>query len=149
MYIILHISDSDKHFSSAIEEYMKRLWKSVILDVIKPFKDDNKELVIKKETQKLIERIKDKYANWQKVLLIKEGKQMQTEEILAKFRWQDTVFVIWWPYGIDDQIFLSNFPESVFLSFGKMTMPHWLAKLVLLEQIYRIWTIETGKSYHY
>ncbi|MBP7062355.1 23S rRNA (pseudouridine(1915)-N(3))-methyltransferase RlmH [Patescibacteria group bacterium] len=35
------------------------------------------------------------------------------------------------------------------ISFGKITMPHGLAKLVLLEQIYRIETIQSGKKYHY
>ncbi|HBB04224.1 TPA: hypothetical protein DCZ39_05025 [Patescibacteria group bacterium] len=35
------------------------------------------------------------------------------------------------------------------ISFGAITLPHGLAKVTLLEQIYRIGTIEQGKSYHY
>ena len=54
MHVILNISDSDKHFSSAIEEYQKRLWKDVVFDTLKPFKDDNHQLVIQKETESVI-----------------------------------------------------------------------------------------------
>ncbi|GHW02886.1 ribosomal RNA large subunit methyltransferase H [candidate division SR1 bacterium] len=149
MFTILHISDGDKHFDSAITEYTKRLGKSVILDALKPFKDSNRNLVIKKETEKLIERIKDKYANFQKVLLIKEGKDFTTEEFGEMIHGKDSIFVIGGPYGVDDQLFISAFPETKKISFGKITLPHGLAKLVLLEQIYRCGTIESGKTYHY
>jgi 23S rRNA (pseudouridine1915-N3)-methyltransferase len=50
---------------------------------------------------------------------------------------------------VDRQLFLSRFPEAKEVSFGAITLPHGLAKLVLIEQLYRIGTIEAGKSYHY
>ena len=64
MHVILNISDSDKHFSSAIEEYQKRLWKDVVFDTLKPFKDDNHQLVIQKETESVIKTIEKKYQNY-------------------------------------------------------------------------------------
>ena len=72
MHIILNISDSDKHFSSAIEEYQKRLGKDVNFDTLKPFKDDNHNLVIQKETESVIKTIEKKYMNYKKILLAKE-----------------------------------------------------------------------------
>ena len=41
MFCILSISDSDKHFASAIAEYQKRLWKQIKIEDLKPVKDDN------------------------------------------------------------------------------------------------------------
>jgi len=53
MFVILSISDSDKHFLVPIQEYEKRLGKSLVIDNLKPFKDDNVQLVIEKETESL------------------------------------------------------------------------------------------------
>lgn len=147
--IIVHISDSDKHFASAIAEYEKRLWKSVKFDAIKPFKSDNREFVIKKETEKLIARLHEKYHHLQKILLIKEGKSLSTEQLAQLVNRQDSVFIIGGPYGVDRQLFLSAFPELQEVSFWAITLPHGLAKLVLIEQLYRISTLKTGKTYHY
>ena len=149
MFVILHISDSDKHFSSAIQEYEKRLGKQLHLDPLKPFKDSNKELVIHKETEEILQTLKKKYAHFQKILMIKEGTQRTTEELHQKIIHQDTVFIIGWPYGVDEKSLKAWFPDLKELSFGRITLPHGLAKLVLIEQLYRCTTIEQGKSYHY
>ena len=66
MFTILCIADSDKHFSSAIEEYCKRLGKDLKIENLKPFKDDNHHLVIQKETKSLIEVLSKKYSSAQK-----------------------------------------------------------------------------------
>jgi 23S rRNA (pseudouridine1915-N3)-methyltransferase len=88
-----------------------------------------------------------KYPDRNKILLSKSGEQYSTEE-LGKFLWYEkTVFIIWWPYGLDEDSLLKIGVKRI--SFGKITLPHWLAKLTLLEQIYRIETIESGKKYHY
>jgi 23S rRNA pseudoU1915 N3-methylase RlmH len=94
MFVILHISDSDKHFTTAIGEYTKRLGKQLFFELLKPFKDTNHELVIKKETDNLIATIQKKYAHFQKILLIKEGNMLTTEALHQLIQRQDTVFVI-------------------------------------------------------
>ena len=149
MFIILNISDSDKHFSSAISEYEKRLWKEVSFDTLKPFKDDNHELVIKKETESIIKTIEKKYQNYNKLLLAKEWKLLSTEELWKLIQNKDTVFIIWWPYWVDRNEIKSRFFDLKEISFGAITLPHWLAKLVLIEQLYRCKTIEMWKKYHY
>lgn len=146
-YIILNISDSYKHWSKAIDEYTKRLGKDVVIENIKPVKNWTNEQIIQKETDIILENLEKKYQDRNKVLLIKSWEQYSTEEF-GKFLWyKKTVFIIWWPYGLDEDRITKEWVKKV--SFGKITLPHWLAKLTLLEQIYRIWTIESGKKYHY
>lgn len=149
-YTILHISDSDKHWAQAINEYIKRLWKSISIDTVKPVKNGSQSQIIQKETDLILGKLDKKYKKWNKVLLSKSGKQYSTED-LWKFLWElkngKTVFLIWWPYGFDENKLLEIWVKSI--SFGGITLPHWLAKLTLLEQIYRIGTIESGKKYHY
>ncbi len=149
-YTILHVSDSDKHRSEAINEYIKRLWKSMSIDTVKPVKNWTQIQIIQKETENILEKLEKKYKNWNKVLLSKSGTQHSTED-LWHFLWGlwngKTVFIIWWPYGFDEDKVLNIWAKRI--SFGWITLPHWLAKLTLLEQIYRIWTIESGKKYHY
>ena len=149
MHVILNISDSDKHFSSAIEEYQKRLWKDVTFETLKPFKDDNHQLVIQKETESVIKTIEKKYMNYKKILLAKEWKLLTTEELWKEINWEICVFIIWWPYGLNREKLKSKFSDLKEISFGAITMPHWLAKLVLIEQLYRCKTIQIWKSYHY
>lgn len=149
MYIILNISDSDKHFSTAIDEYKKRLWKDVVFDTLKPFKDDNRQLVILKETESIIKTIEKKYKNYKKILLAKEGKLLTTEELWKEIDWGNCIFIIWWPYWLDRNILKAKISDLKEISFGAITMPHWLAKLVLIEQLYRCKTIQIWKSYHY
>jgi 23S rRNA (pseudouridine1915-N3)-methyltransferase len=149
MYIILHVSDSDKHFSSAIAEYTKRLGKQLVFDTLKPFKATNHHLVIQKETETVIATLQKKYANFQKILLAKEGKLFTTEAFTTQIQHTDTVFIIGGPFGIARETVKQAFPETKELSFGAITMPHGLAKLVLIEQLYRSFTLISGKPYHY
>lgn len=59
---VLALSDSDKHFSSAIEEYHKRIGKRLELINIKPIKAGTKEQIITKETSLLKERVQTEKA---------------------------------------------------------------------------------------
>lgn len=56
-------------------------------------------------------------------------------------------FVIGGPYGLDNAVMKEH--VDMMLSFGGMTMPHGLAKLVVLEQVYRVGMIREGREYHY
>ncbi len=83
-----------------------------------------------------------------KVLLASDGKQMDSLEF-ARFiddrrqRARDLCFVVGGPRGLDlDSCDLK-------LSFGPMTLPHQLARVVLIEQIYRAHKILAREPYHY
>ena len=149
MFTILCIADSDKHFSSAIEEYCKRLGKDLKIENLKPFKDDNHHLVIQKETKSLIEVLSKKYSSAQKILMIKEWEKRDTIQLSQNLKAKETVFIIGWPYGVDEAQLVAAFPQIKKLSFWAITLPHGLAKLTLIEQLYRVTTLRTGKKYHY
>lgn len=149
MFVILSVSDSDKHFSWAIQEYEKRLSKEVKIENLKPFRWDNQSFVIEKETENIILTIKKKYSNYQKILLIKEGKSYNTIEFSNMIKGKDFVFIIWWPYWVNEKAVKEVFPDVKEFSFWAITLPHWLAKLTLIEQLYRATTIRNWKKYHY
>jgi 23S rRNA (pseudouridine1915-N3)-methyltransferase len=81
-------------------------------------------------------------------MMSKDGKLVTTEEF-AKLCTEHNhiVFVIGWPYGLDESQLTHIIQTKI--AFWKITLPHWLAKLTLVEQIYRSETIKSGKSYHY
>ncbi len=147
MHTILAISDSDKHFKTAIDEYSKRLGNWLKIHDLKPFKDSNTKLVIQKDTETIKNTLEKKYSHAKKILLSKEGSLITTEEFAKKINHQEVVFIIWWPYGLDEELLNANIDFK--LSFGKMTLPHGLAKLNLVEQLYRSHTLAIGKKYHY
>lgn len=146
-YVILNISDSDKHRWSAIWEYTKRLWKSIIIENLKPCKNWTREQIIQKETDEILEKLNKKYKDWTYILMSKDWDLVTTEKLLDTCKNKNIVFIIWWPYWLNEDDITKIWAKKI--AFGKITLPHWLAKLTLLEQIYRIWTIESWKSYHY
>ncbi len=85
------------------------------------------------------------------VLLDQRGKQFSSEE-LAKFLgdFQDRnplplLFGVGPADGFSDQ---AREAATLVLSLGKLTLPHELARVVLLEQLYRAFTIQKGHPYH-
>ena len=146
MFTILSISDSDKHRQPVVEEYTKRLWKSVKILNIKPSRNGTVQQIISADTQNIITHL-NKFSDAQKILLSKEWKSLDTMQLATLVQNKDTVFIIWWPYGLDESLLSKHLNFQI--SFGTITLPHGLAKVTLLEQLYRIGTIEQGKSYHY
>ncbi len=149
MIKIITVCDSFKHFDESIKEYKKRLSKQVQIIKLKPAKKSNQEEIKKQETLSIIEKL-DKINSF-KILLSLEWKEMSTIEF-SNFidyklqNYNEIVFIIWWVYGLDNII--KKFVDFE-LSLSKMTFTHIETVAILLEQIYRIWTIKQGKSYHY
>lgn len=146
MFVILNISDSDKHREKVVEEYTKRLGKSVKIENIAPSRKGNNEQMIQADTENIIAKL-GKFSEYKKVLLSKEGKQLTTMELHKQFMNKDIIFIIGGPYGLNESELAKHIESKI--SFGAITLPHGLAKVTLLEQLYRISTIEQGKSYHY
>ena len=57
MIHIIHFSDSNKHFDTAIKEYQKRLQKNITIHTLKPAKHTNIEYILQKEYEKLHEKL--------------------------------------------------------------------------------------------
>ncbi len=148
MYTIISITDSDKHFASAIAEYLKRMGKMVRIVDLKPTKDKNSLICQKKDTEAFIAELKkSRYDGAVKVFLSILWPQKTTEELAKGLTNKNVVFGIGWPHGLLEEQLMPYINQKI--AFGKATMPHGLAKLVLLEQLYRIHTIAIGKKYHY
>lgn len=150
MYTILSLSDSDKHFDSALAEYTKRLPKNLTIINLKPSKADHRETAIIKDTDIIIDRLeknKDKYDQF--ILLSILWKDNPTEDRVRTFPlWGKYCFIIGGPHGLDEKRLLSQYQIST-LGLGQHTMVHGLAKLVLTEQLYRVRMIQNWRNYHY
>lgn len=139
----------EKYLQDAINEYKKRLSKYTNIEVIEVKDEGLVEEVkaIKLEAEKIKKHINDRdYI----VTLEIEGKQMTSVEFANKI---DNIliensnidFIIGGSYGLSDDI--KNM-SRLHLSFSKMTFPHQLFRVLLLEQIYRTYKINNNESYH-
>lgn len=151
LYTILSLSDSDKHFDSAIAEYLKRLPKNLTIIDLKPSKADHRETAIQKDTDLIIDWLtknKDKYDQF--ILLSINGQDAPTQDRVRNFPfWKKYCFIIGGPHGLDEEKLKIKNSELKMIWLWKQTLVHGLAKLVLAEQIYRIWMIQQWRSYHY
>ena len=146
MFVVLSISDSDKHWNAVVEEYTKRLGKSVKIENIKPSRKGNTQQMIQADTENIIAKL-EKFSAYKKIVLSKEGKQLDTLALHKLLTNQNVIFIIGGPYGLNELELARHIDTKI--SFGAITLPHGLAKVTLLEQLYRISTIAQGKSYHY
>lgn len=146
----------EKYLTMAIDEYSKRLSKYCKLSFIQvqdeKTPDNVSETVNNKikeiEGERILKSIKDSaYV----IALAIEGKQLSSEQLastlenLAVTGKSDIVFVIGGSLGLSSQV-LSR--ADYLLSFSKMTFPHQLMKVILLEQIYRSYRIIKNEPYH-
>ncbi len=145
--VILCISDSHKHYGSAIDEFCKRMGKQIEIIALKPQKWSSYTQIIQKESIMIAKKL-EKYYDYTKIFLEKWGDQRSSEQFAAMLeKSPKIVFIIGWPYGLNKNLLSQNI--SSILSFGIHTMPHGLALLTLLEQIWRCKCIIEGREYHY
>ena len=139
----------EKYLKAAILEYTKRISKYTKLEIIElqDYDYDNKQIVLEKEKENIIKHINSRdYVITMQI----EGKNISSEDFADKIDKvfvtnPNIVFIIGGSYGLHDDIKkISNFS----LSFSKMTFPHQLFRVLLLEQIYRAYKIINNESYH-
>ena len=139
----------EKYLLDAVKEYQKRLSKYTKLSIIEVSDVDNPnvDIVLSKEKELIQKHIEDKdYV----VTLEIDGNMLSSEELANKidslFNTNSTItFIIGGSYGLHNDIKKrSNYK----LSFSKLTFPHQLFRVNLLEQIYRSYRINNNESYH-
>ncbi len=139
----------EKFFKDAVSEYSKRLSKYTNLQIIEvdDINSDNINSILDKEKDLLIKHISSKdYV----ITLEIEGKQLSSLELSKKIEElqiynSSIVFIIGGSYGLHQQI---KDRADYKLSFSKLTFPHQLFRIILLEQIYRAYKIISNESYH-
>ncbi len=139
----------EKFYIEALEEYKKRLSKYTKLEIreVQDIFDENIEIIKSKEAEQII-----KYINTKDYIITLEikGNQLTSEELAKKIENtfitnSNITFIIGGSYGLDKKITnISNYK----LSFSKMTFPHQLFRIILLEQIYRSFKIINNENYH-
>ncbi len=139
----------ERYMVDAINDYLKRLSKYTKMEIIElpNYISDNINEVLTHEKDLMLKYIKDKdYV----ITLEIEGKQLTSVELSqmidnSLIYNSNMTFIIGGSYGIHNDIKkLSNYA----LSFSKMTFPHQLFRLILLEQIYRAFKIQNNETYH-
>ena len=139
----------EKYLKEAVEEYKKRLSKYTNLEIIE-IKDEG--LVEEKKAIELEgEKINKYLDNKDYIITLEiEGKQMSSVEFSEKLERiqienSNIVFIIGGSYGLSNSI---KDKSNLKLSFSKMTFPHQLFRVILLEQIYRSFKIMNNEKYH-
>lgn len=146
----------EKFYREAIEEYTKRLSRysrGEIVEVADEKTPDRaseaeEKLIKEKEGERLLRYVKD--TDYVCALAI-EGQQLDSVELSGKLEAlgvggvSSIVFVIGGSLGLSEQVLRR---ADYKLSFSKMTFPHQLMRVILLEQIYRSFRIMHGEPYH-
>jgi len=144
----------EKFLVDACKEYEKRLGRFCRLEIIEIPDRKNPDMeskklcleVMEKEGRDILAKIKNEYV----IALCIEGKKYKSETLAEKIETlKDNggkiTFVIGGSLGLSDEV-KKRADEK--LSFSDMTFPHGIARVLLLEQVYRGFKIISGESYH-
>jgi len=146
----------EKYLKQGIEEYVKRLNSYAKIEIFEvpdekapeELSEVEMEQVKQKEGERILAKIHpDTYV----IALAINGKLKSSEELaenldkLATYGKSKVAFVIGGSLGLSNDV-LKRSDEQ--LSFSKMTFPHQLMRLILVEQIYRAFRINRGEPYH-
>ena len=146
----------EKYLRDAIAEYSKRLGRYCKLEIIEVADEKTIEqasvneinIVKEKEGERLIKNIKD---DAYVICLAIDGKQLDSVELSNKMDYlalkgkSHICFIIGGSLGLSDEVLKLS---DLKLSFSKMTFPHQLMRVILLEQIYRSYRISNNEPYH-
>lgn len=146
----------EKYLKDAIAEYSKRLSKYCKLEIIEVADEKTpdtasemvEEQIRSKEAERLLKYVKeDAYV----ITLEIAGKQLTSEELADKIEKlgvqgrSHIIFMIGGSIGLGKAVLNRS---DYALSFSKMTFPHQLMRVILLEQVYRSYRIMNGEPYH-
>lgn len=136
----------EKFWKDACNEYLKRLSAYAPTTVVE-LPDSHKAA----ESALLLQKLGDAPVHTKTILLDRVGKQVSSTDLADMFD-ADALsgishirFIIGGSDGVDAQV--SAYADAS-ISFGKITLPHNLARVVLLEQIYRACKISKNEPYH-
>ena len=137
----------EKYAKLGTELYAKRLASMTPFEIIEV--SEGKGADADQTAERLLSRVR---GDDRVVLMAEDGEQYASERLASflnsvqKGGRGRIVFVIGGPYGVGEQ--MRRRADHV-MSLGKMTLPHELARVVLVEQLYRATTITRGGSYHH
>lgn len=140
----------ENYISKGIDEYLKRLNGYQKIEIVELKEGNNIDITktIKTEGEDILSKINsDDFV----ITLEIEGKMISSVKLAEKIQNLLTYgktkidFIIGGSWGLSDEV---KKRSNYALSFSKFTFPHQLMRLVLIEQIYRAFTIINNKEYH-
>lgn len=146
----------EKYLKQGIAEYMKRLGAYANISIVEvadePTADQMSDTEIDQVLAKEAEKIKARLDPQRKVIILAiEGKVISSEDLAqqldqyATYGDSKVTFIIGGSLGLANELKKS---ADLSISFGRITLPHQLMRLVLMEQIYRAFRINKGHAYH-
>lgn len=146
----------ESYLKDGIAEYSKRLGRFTKLDIVE-LPDEktpdtaslaDNQAILDKEGKRILTKLSDRAFV---IVMAIEGEQLSSEAFSAFLSevtlrgFSEIVFIIGGSLGLSDEV---KKRANRLLSFGKLTLPHQLMRLVLMEQIYRAFMIQQGSPYH-
>ena len=146
----------EKYLKDGIAEYTKRISRFAKLEMIELADEKTPDKASELENQKILEtegaRILSKVGERDFVVVLAiEGKTLSSEEFSKQLEqasikgYSTLTFIIGGSLGLAPVV---KNRANLSVSFGRLTLPHQLMRLVLVEQIYRAFTIQQGSPYH-
>lgn len=146
----------EKYLKDGIAEYSKRISRFAKLEMIELADEKTPDKASESENQKILEiegqRILSKVGDRDFVIVLAiEGKTLSSEEFSKQLEeasikgFSTLTFIIGGSLGLAQDV---KNRANLSVSFGRLTFPHQLMRLVLVEQIYRAFTIQQGSPYH-
>lgn len=146
----------EKYLKDGIAEYSKRISRFAKLEMIELADEKTPDKASESENQKILEiegqRILSKVGDRDFVIVLAiEGKTFSSEEFSKQLEeasikgFSTLTFIIGGSLGLAQDV---KNRANLSVSFGRLTLPHQLMRLVLAEQIYRAFMIQQGSPYH-
>ena len=146
----------EKYLKDGIAEYSKRISRFAAVEMIELADEKTPDRASDSENEKILDlegnRILSKIGDREFVVVLAiEGKTLSSEEFSKQLEqasingYSTLTFVIGGSLGLSPQV---KKRANLSVSFGRLTLPHQLMRLVLTEQIYRAFTIQQGSPYH-
>lgn len=146
----------EKYLKDGIAEYSKRISRFATIEIIELADEKTPDRASDSENAKILDvegsRILSKIGDREFVVVLAiEGKTLSSEEFSKQLEqasingFSTLTFVIGGSLGLSKEV---KKRANLSVSFGRLTLPHQLMRLVLTEQIYRAFTIQQGSPYH-
>ena len=146
----------EKYLKQGIDEYLKRLSAYAKVEIVElpdekapeNLSDLEMEQIKQKEGERILAKLSD---DTHVIALVINGKMKSSEQLaeeldrLATYGKSKIAFIIGGSLGLSNDI-IKRANDT--LSFSKMTFPHQLMRLILVEQVYRAFRINRGEPYH-
>lgn len=150
---IITVGKADILFKDGVAEFTKRLEAYCPIEWVyvkaSSYGESDTEKTKKEESEKIFEKISDGSFV---VLLDEKGKEFTTKELSTLFErkeiegTRELFFIIGGAYGVSDEV---KKKAHMTVALSKLTLPHELARLVLIEATYRAYSVLKGSKYHH